>query len=92
MGPRLFRRGNAFDGVGNVFLSVASMGPRLFRRGNGSVCSNNNYRFSASMGPRLFRRGNKDQCIRITIDIELQWGHVFSDVETSEARQESDVH
>ena len=34
MGPRLFRRGNNFDGCFSAMFIVASMGPRLFRRGN----------------------------------------------------------
>jgi len=34
------------------------------------------------MGPRLFRRGNGVFCKYFNARPELQWGHVFSDVET----------
>jgi len=35
----------------------------------------------ASMGPRLFRRGNEGGDLDAASALELQWGHVFSDVE-----------
>ncbi len=62
--------------------SIASMGPRLFRRGNG-ICDGGermNY-CDASMGPRLFRRGNHSFSGQRKPLQQLQWGHVFSDVE-----------
>ncbi len=38
---------------------------------------------AASMGPRLFRRGNKSRRGSLRRKrLVLQWGHVFSDVET----------
>jgi len=36
----------------------------------------------ASMGPRLFRRGNVIKNSLSYLQSQLQWGHVFSDVET----------
>ena len=33
------------------------------------------------MGPRLFRRGNKFNLVHALDPVQLQWGHVFSDVE-----------
>jgi len=59
------------------------MGPRLFRRGNPSASPNNRRPPKASMGPRLFRRGNTVyDAASNTPYYLLQWGHVFSDVET----------
>ncbi len=37
------------------------------------------------MGPRLFRRGNCDMGGMSAEGYSLQWGHVFSDVETLQA-------
>jgi len=37
---------------------------------------------TASMGPRLFRRGNLEYLMGMCGYKRLQWGHVFSDVET----------
>jgi len=34
------------------------------------------------MGPRPFRRGNEIAEVLENIDLQLQWGHVLSDVET----------
>jgi len=63
---------------------AASMGPRLFRRGDGEDFAIILRGLVASMGPRLFRRGdalgNRYQHIAA---LGLQWGHVFSDVETN---------
>ncbi len=85
MGPRLFRRGNYVACV--LFRHTAmfaSMGPRLFRRGNSIISGCVVLSTTASMGPRLFRRGNAGcrRNNRRTIK-QLQWGHVFSDVETN---------
>ena len=41
----------------------------------------------ASMGPRLFRRGNSSFRPVIAAEEELQWGHVFSDVEINGKRK-----
>ena len=59
----------------------ASMGPRLFRRGNSLAAAELTEIPTASMGPRLFRRGNRVICAGNPPTDELQWGHVFSDVE-----------
>ena len=61
---------------------ITSMGPRLFRRGNVCGWGTPLPPGNASMGPRLFRRGNVNFAFRIIIIVWLQWGHVFSDVET----------
>src|ERR671914_304626 len=60
------------------------MEPHLFRRGNGDPFTDwDSSSCVASMEPHLFRRGN-----RATRDLykatgwELQWSHIFSDVET----------
>ena len=65
------------------FGRLASMGPRLFRRGNvGWIRVFDALPDLASMGPRLFRRGNEVRHRRPGLGIgQLQWGHVFSDVE-----------
>ena len=59
------------------------MGPRLFGRGNLSEQREETGRSKASMGPRLFGRGN---VLFVTSgehgSSKLQWGHVYSDVET----------
>src|SRR5437588_10556 len=61
----------------------ASMGPRLFRRGDRLLKVSDNYHIFASMGPRLFRRGDIGELrVRQLLSGQLQWGHVFSDVET----------
>jgi len=70
----------------------ASMGPRLFRRGNLRRWIEHNVTLKASMGPRLFRRGNTFHLPgNRNEERELQWGHVFSDVEirSAEARTSS---
>ena len=58
------------------------MGPRLFRRGNSELDPGIHCHYVASMGPRLFRRGNGISDNIIIFIAMLQWGHVFSDVET----------
>jgi len=62
-------------------FSRASMGPRLFRRGNPRGPGASKLDKYASMGPRLFRRGNEVVNEDAIALVELQWGHVFSDVE-----------
>ncbi len=83
MGPRFFRRGNAQEHGATRLGLRASMGPRLFRRGNCPLGGNNGFRRDASMGPRLFRRGNACHRKCRWNQKKLQWGHVFSDVETA---------
>jgi len=62
----------------------ASMGPRPIRRGNGIDTGMLQFPDAASMGPRPIRRGNGGKIpLLILCSIELQWGHVQSDVETS---------
>ena len=62
---------------------TASMGPRLFRRGNSTNAAFVSLAPKASMGPRLFRRGNTASDMPTLGNCNLlQWGHVFSDVET----------
>ena len=39
------------------------------------------------MGPRLFRRGNLDRPSKQIHAVQLQWGHVFSDVEMRSRRK-----
>ncbi len=71
-------------GHGNGWKKMlASMGPRLFRRGNGGGMYQVTLKPGASMGPRLFRRGNTGRrACPAGARYRLQWGHVFSDVET----------
>ncbi len=91
MGPRLFRRGNGHAEARYLRLDPASMGPRLFRRGNALLEPVAILRAHASMGPRLFRRGNRGGKINVLPPVTaLQWGHVFSDVETSPTTPPSD--
>jgi len=59
------------------------MGPRLFRRGDLALLACVEVAEAASMGPRLFRRGDTDELALRFIWRWLQWGHVFSDVETT---------
>ena len=62
------------------------MGPRLFRRGNEEEKVTKFIEIDASMGPRLFRRGNVKTVLGQSCQSLLQWGHVFSDVETIQAK------
>ena len=86
MGPRLFRRGNVTPEIvkpyrhkpelqwGHAFSDVEIP---VFDPG---VLLGVRY---ASMGPRLFRRGNGYHLAarHELLNIPLQWGHAFSDVE-----------
>jgi len=58
------------------------MGPRLFRRGDETAQAKRRADSFASMGPRLFRRGDDVRRAEARSAKMLQWGHVFSDVET----------
>jgi len=57
------------------------MGPRLCRRGNVVAIGDPSLLCVASMGPRLCRRGNEQPHREFCQEIQLQWGHVFVDVE-----------
>ena len=63
-------------------VEIASMGPRLFGRGNATRTRRGRPRRDASMGPRLFGRGNLHTISCSLVVNPLQWGHVYSDVET----------
>ena len=84
MGPRLFRRGNpARAPKWWIRARSASMGPRLFRRGNpgrGGVRLLLDSRFNGATSFQTWKSSS-----RISSSWSrrlLQWGHVFSDVES----------
>ena len=68
----------------NVLLAEpASMEPRFFKRGNHKLNRRVATTFCASMEPRFFKRGNDIDVYTLADLIELQWNHVFSNVEIS---------
>ena len=85
MGPRLFRRGNRNipDDFSHSFQ--ASMGPRLFRRGNVEWFWYGHKASSCFNGATSFQTWKSEARERArAAEEELQWGHVFSDVEMRE--------
>ena len=66
---------------------TASMEPRFFKRGNDSSVFLVTGLTRASMEPRFFKRGNSGATLKFGyMDTELQWNHVFSNVEMGYAK------
>ena len=63
---------------------MASMEPHLFKRGNQFCAVAFGQTTLASMEPHLFKRGNPDEYARLAqLGKQLQWNHIFSNVEIS---------
>jgi len=85
MGPRLFRRGNIWQNSRNSLRNIcASMGPRLFRRGNARHSTSTQRGLPDCFnGATSFQTWKQKVAAKLEERAEkLQWGHVFSDVET----------
>ena len=58
------------------------MGPHLFRYGKEMNLKAGRVLVEASMGPHLFRYGKMTITGPTTVQSKLQWGHIFSDMES----------
>ena len=86
MGPRFFKRGEMADEHAYSGADSASMGPRFFKRGEYPSLAVKRGQNVASMGPRFFKRGEVNMQATIdTANVQLQWGHAFSSVESKPA-------
>ena len=62
-------------------FTTASMEPRFFKRGNTPFPPACDAAYKASMEPRFFKRGNINSAKHSDRHNQLQWNHVFSNVE-----------
>ena len=66
-----------------MFYGRASMGPRLFRRGNTTKINKILNMTAGFNGATSFQTWKHNEAVKtVKFSARLQWGHVFSDVET----------